>query len=483
MIHVKRTDTLEMPSNAPPEWLYPCYPSRPILLHKLGADVARNVIGYDWQYLNPSRTRDEPTIALSAKRSWAEIDAMLPILWHIRQTRPELRLLVLAQDPLLRDTQNRFPALMEIMQQTVDGLAFPRHDLTSGYKRRKVGSDGGRENVVTHTIRHWLTSTRLLGISRREFNNFQQQGVAGGSLVAMLRNHKPDTPVERRILRANPQARAISIHHGAHPVVRPEQRALPTAPGKGPYADVFLAKSEAESSLVSFQGTPEVVCVGTPKYDPAWLEHLTAMTAEGTERDAVRRFREQHGRCWLFLTRGPENSVMDPGDYDALLSALRTVAQQRPDLGLLVKPHPKEDFHRLRQALPGEEGKNWMFTGLPPYAAAQECDLAIAMWSSVILDAAAARIPVVELYRFRRPNRYLCLSDDGKLSSTHTASGLCRPASGPDDLEQLLGEWEVQGEIHAAWRAQGEVSRRVLGGVAGASLQKASNAVTTARTP
>ena len=434
--------------------------------------------GFEWVSGDPRVRAGAPTLILAIKRSWAEVDAALPVAWQLRRQHPDWRVLAILQDRELHTTRERFPALFGILCDTADAVAVPVHRLGSGYKRRKSRHDGRRESALRHAIRDLATRWRLRGIARRETRALVDAGVLDGESLVLLRNHKPGTPLEQGLLNAAPRMRAVSLHHGAHPVAPAGQRALPDAPGRGPRADVFLAKTADEAGLLRFPGDTAIAVVGTPKYDPAWMQHLAARADAGGEAARVEAF--LRGRqAWLFLTRGPDNSVMDEGDYGELLQALRGVLGRRENVALLVKPHPREDLAALRSTLPGAEGDNWLITGLAPYAAAQRVELTIAMWSSVILDAAAAGTPVIELYRFRRPNRYLArLAEPARLGSTHAALDLCVPTADEAELEAAVEAWEQSGWLAPEWQRRQRGVRALMGGVPGDVLGRAVTAMT-----
>lgn len=423
----------------------------------------------------------QPSMVMTVKRNWAELDAGLPILHAVRLARPRWRIVVIVQEARMQMERDRFPALMRQLQAVADTTVWLRHAPGSARKIKRTLPDGRRVPALTHVAQTLFSAISAPLLGRREHRTIESRTLPRGPVQALLHNHKAETPLERRLRRASPRALRIGFHHGSHPTVPGPDRAAPAQPSRGAPTDLFLAKTKDEADLVHFPGrTPMIRTIGLPKYDGEWLNRLLPTQ---DQLDETEQFRQRHERCWLFLTRGPTNEAMDEGDYSELLSALAKVLQKRPHVGLLVKPHPREDLEALRSVLPGEEGTDWMITDQPPYALARTTELTIAMWSSVILDAAAAGAPVIELYRFRHPSHYLAHLPGRRLGSTHAAMNLCTPARDEAELEAALTAWEEAGWDHATWAPKRDAVRTLIGDRPGDALAHTARVLGTALPP
>lgn len=432
---------------------------------------------FECEKLSPERPASQ-SIVFFVKRNWAELDAGLPMLLACRRARPDWRLIAIFESAWMHQEQARFPALLTQLRSTADVCLWTRHAPASGLKIKRTAAGGSRRSGLVYAAR--VVGWRLWApvVAHSEVRALARVGEPAAPVGAFLHNHKAETPLERRLHRAFPGAVKIGFHHGSHPVVPAGERACEPKPSKGPPTDLFLGKTLDERDLVRFPGSqPDVRAVGFPKYDSEWLRSITASTwNEGPKPTTQKR----HGRRWLFLTRGPVNEAMDPGDYTELLNALADALARRPDVQVLVKPHPREDLEALRAALPGQEGERWHLTNQHPYIAAKEVDLTIAMWSSVILDAAAAGSPVIELYRFRHASHYLAYLPNGRLASTHAATGICEPASNHEELERAIAAWESSGWDDPVWLPKRRAIAGLLGSTPGKALDETRDAIDSA---
>lgn len=421
------------------------------------------------------KAASRPVIVLLVKRNWAELDAGLPVLHAFSRARQDIPRVALFQDARMHQQREQFPALVAQLKRLTDVCVWAHHDPSSSFKLKRNLPSGERQSGIRHASLGAFWRVRAPLLAMRELRLLQHGGLLEAGVCALIRNHKAETPLERCLRKRNPDALKVSFHHGAHPTVAKEERASQPRPGRGAPTDLFLAKTPEEADLVRFPGRqPSVQAVGLLKYDAQWLERITDSSTAGDQDEP----RSAHNRrTWLFLTRGPVNEAMDTADYGRLIEALAKSLIDRPDVRLLVKPHPREDLELLRASLPGREGERWCITHQHPYVAARQAELAIAMWSSVILDAAAADKPVIELYRFRYPNHYLAYLPGGRLGSTHAALGICEPASTHEELENAIKAWEDRGWHHPTWSPKRRAVAALLGSTPGSILQRTTDVI------
>jgi hypothetical protein len=138
--------------------------------------------------------------------------------------------------------------------------------------------------------------------------------------------------------------------------------------------------------------------VGYPGLDTAWLDTLAARRAEDGPLRCLFIIRK-------FLAREQQRPAGHDAyvfDHDEFLRYVRLVAaalsRSDAEIELVVKPHPSNDFRRLRAVFERSGIPRWRITHEPIYAASPRCDLVVSLYSTTLLIPAMAGVPTVLLH-------------------------------------------------------------------------------------
>jgi len=145
------------------------------------------------------------------------------------------------------------------------------------------------------------------------------------------------------------------------------------------------------------------------------------------------------GKKIVFLTtRGPHEAYLTVENYRYLVPLAVEAILARPDVVIMLKPHPREDVADLKALLAGYPPDRVKVTALNTLALASISNVNVSFWSSAVLDSIAAGTPTIEVYRFHKPNGQTVLDADGNIASIYTTLGLSLRAHDRASLTEAL---------------------------------------------
>lgn len=145
------------------------------------------------------------------------------------------------------------------------------------------------------------------------------------------------------------------------------------------------------------------------------------------------------GKKIVFLTtRGPHHLFLSDENYRDLVKQAIEVILSRPDVLIVLKPHPREDIAQLKALIASYPSDRLKLTTLNTLALASISAVTVSFWSSALLDSLAAGTPSIEFHRFHVPLPQTVLDADGQLASLYTTLGLALRASTSEALSAAL---------------------------------------------
>lgn len=175
----------------------------------------------------------------------------------------------------------------------------------------------------------------------------------------------------------------------------------------------------------------EVVPVGIPKFDPAWIARLN-------EHSAHLAPIQRHGAAGtlLFLLMPMGKSSTKEAFCSHVEAVLRLA--HRLKLRLLVKLHPRQsasEIHSVVRKFPGLD-LHWCNTSVLRAAAC--ADIVVSFPSSAVMDAVAAGKPVLEFFDYTGQDYATFVNSAGRTTSIYRKENLVVPINTSEQLETFV---------------------------------------------
>jgi hypothetical protein len=347
-----------------------------------------------------SRPRTDAPVAVALiMRSMGELHCLLPILAQAKQLEPDLRIVVVFRERSMPARLAEDPVYSAILAELGAQLLHLRSLL------RQALADRARIRII-----------------------FKDFGAApAGSLGPVLKRFCPNAA-----LVLFPHAYAIhSISEGP---------AVAYGRGRDEYdqklIDAALLNTHLDVGTWSHR-VPEhaIQVVGATGYTDWWRVILSRHA-----REQLKSVVDAAGdkKIVFLTTRGPHEAYLTDENYRYLVPLAVETILARPDVVIMLKPHPREDVAQLKALLAGYPSDRVKVTALNTLALASISTVNVSFWSSAVLDAIASGTPTIELYRFHRPNGQTVLDADGNIASIYTTLGLSLRAVDRETLAEAL---------------------------------------------
>ena len=355
---------------------------------------------------------DAPHVLLIVFKATSTLDYALPLLWKIKQDRPDANVsvlyCVLNKKRILRKSRYYSQSLAEwgVKEWEFSDFLPRRYFCTKAAWKwlfRASDWDSSHDGILRRLPLAGKASQLL---SRAEGRILRQVMYENA-----LRFLSPDVVLfENRLRTPFPNRKYVYrfLHQTQRKVIL-----LPHAPHHAwrtvftPFDDKGLALPDYAEYWMPFkfertwEALPEqrsqFAYVGYPGLDSQWLDQIGPAPARTTGPL----------RCLYvirnFLSPGEvrtaETSRFRP-DYEEFRRLTDTVARaldQAGDVELIVKPHPSNDFNELKRVFARTGIRNWRITHEPIYALTDKIDCVISLYSTVLFVPAMMGIPVILL--------------------------------------------------------------------------------------
>jgi hypothetical protein len=200
--------------------------------------------------------------------------------------------------------------------------------------------------------------------------------------------------------------------------------------------DVVLLNSELDVDpwLKKFP-MEKIRVVGATGYTDWWAAILRCHG-----REELKSVLEAAGdkKIVFLTTRGPHEVYLTEENYRYLVVQSLEVILRRPDVLIVLKPHPREDIGQLMALIAGYPQDRVKLTALNTLTLASISTVTVSFWSSALLDSLAVGTPSIEFYRYHQAIAYTVLDADGKVASLYTTLGLSLRADTRETLSDAL---------------------------------------------
>jgi len=378
---------------------------------------------------------------------WGELDWILPVCRYIKDNYPQVIISVLFNKHDFGDTIRGNDFLYDLLTHCVDNYYDLGYFLPPLLKRLTdvVRSPAEKDNIVIKIIRY----------ARHKIVNFVYTHLAKGleeKIVALtnpdvlVKNIGTDAPFRRKItsLVRERGGSVVVVSHGADPLLDmfpPSQYEEKSCDG-----DILLCDNYNMSKIYGGTYRLKSAVVGTPRYDSWWIEYLqTRWKQKGCQvkRDSSKQY------TIAFITRGPHRYPLSRETFEYLMYETLRVVFSFPDTYLVIKPHPRQSRIVLEKFLRKYDKSRWQIDSTSILGSASSIDLAISMWSTTILDALAAGIPVIEFFRFEGSDYQWSQEEDGTLTTAYRKLGLVAPANNAEELAFWINRFRQEPDVES----------------------------------
>jgi hypothetical protein len=341
--------------------------------------------------------------------SMGEVDWLLPVLQRLRQRSPETKILASIGDPHLQAElrrsdffRTRLEAVAEVFHGGQDRLGARCQPRDIGLILKTDDPDDGTARALRRRLPHVPVVT-----------------FPSGTAILTLTDD-PDPRVDDYFT-------ALARHTGQDPRqdYGPADLCLATSPHLVPYYRNVMPGSE-------------IRVVGSPRYDRWWVKELLddPTLAGSPEASLAHHF----ATTVLLIARGPHWLYLDENDHHELLAGFAATISRWPNVGALIKPHPRQDPKQLTSWLREQGAEHTLISHRPLLQLAHLADLTVSMFSSGVLDSLRVGTPTVEYYRYhsRQPVLEFRRAADGRLISIYEKLGLVENVATVEGLAHTL---------------------------------------------
>lgn len=348
-------------------------------------------------------------------KNTAALDYAAPLLWKVRQVRPDVSVSVL----YCRLTRHQFLRSGQFYSSLFRAAGIREYDFADFLPMPER-----------------LANPLWRALYRRSERDTDQAGPAGGHrgagsepwerrlsrrarLDAILPALRPDlvlldhTASGAAQLRgafnaymAGGTCRVVLLPHAPH---HAEPVALAPFDRQGDFLPAFCSVWMPFIHERTWEAAPaqrdQFTYVGYPGLDDEWLRHLVGTPPPGTPRAR----RPGPRRCLFVIRRflpagatraaGDNAYVYDHDEFMRYVRLLHTAVQQAPvPIEVVVKPHPSNNFRAVDATLHAAGITNWRISYEPIYSLLADIDLVVSLYSTVFFMPSMAGIPSIVLH-------------------------------------------------------------------------------------
>lgn len=351
--------------------------------------------------------KDSKIILASFDRSWGEIDSYLPILYKLKQRRPNWNIICNFRTKNLMKTIEYNRSLYNRLIEICDYIFYPQYK-TSSVQENESNVKHKTRNVfnkflIGNKIWKFLSKCKRRIKQIKEFaivmNHPLFKFVTKDQVKIILKDHDRETITNKVFQMKFSSALKVIYPHGTNPLytrVNKYKKKLNTK------VDLALMGYENDRKyfLERYNDITEdkLYLAGHARYDDWWKNLII-------DKEAIKETKEysfiKGKRCFAFFTRGINEGYSLPQErFEYLCKAVGDIVLKNNNNKLLIAPHPRQNINSLKRIFDNFPKENWMITSLQALEVAFLSDFVISMWSSVILDSLAMKKPTVEFYKY-----------------------------------------------------------------------------------
>ncbi len=340
-------------------------------------------------------------------KNTAALDYALPVLWALKRAQPEADVSVLycrlSKGEIVRDAGFYSEVLREAgirEYDYADFLPWPLRlgrGLVRGWLARSLRD---RPGAAKDTARreHWR------GILEKRVRKHRLMETLSPDVVLMDHTSAPieDKAFVQAYLKAK-QCPVVLLPHAPHHtgteafVPFSEEQPLPG------YADFWMPFAFDQTWKALPERRDQFFHAGYPGLDSEWLQFCL------NRRPPGKRSEDRPLRCLFVIRRfWPEGRARKPNDNEFIYQyedmrryldvVVKAVQAWSGPIEVIVKPHPSNNRYRVEALMRGTALDHWSVTYEPIYALLPRIDCVVSLYSTVLLVAAMAGIPVALLH-------------------------------------------------------------------------------------
>lgn len=211
----------------------------------------------------------------------------------------------------------------------------------------------------------------------------------------------------------------------------------------------FTCSQNLTDCMATYWKISDCANVGFPRLDRWWVD--TVLSASGEE--VARMNLPPAKQRILWISRQMADSCFDREPWMRIAQGTMRLVQERPDVHLIVKPHPRQSIEQLLEALQPLPQSRWTLWCGSTMSAAQQADVVVSVWSSAILDCLAVGKPVIEYFEYEKESINQAPEASGEISGGWRSNGLAVPADSTREVHRLLDLWNADPN-NEVWRNQ-----------------------------
>ena len=192
----------------------------------------------------------------------------------------------------------------------------------------------------------------------------------------------------------------------------------------------LLAANEITASIYKKNYPNAIIIIsGIPKLREKWIPNK-------------KRIQNLNIKKILFIARGPHHQDLSVESYEKIIEGLLEEVKKFENIQLIIKPHPRYGSKDLVRRLKFNKIKNWKIFEGSIMEITDDIDLAISMWSTLIIDCISIGIPTIEYFIYEcKPDRWL--KEKNEVISGYKKYGLAEHIS---EHKQLKDYFDMSNE-------------------------------------
>lgn len=379
------------------------------------------------------------TILALFHSSWGEVDWILPVLYKLKERDPGIQIFSMFEDDFLYVEKRNNITTSRLLHEVSDDVFFPAR--FSGIP----------------TFASQVTSRDYVNMKQRAVTSALMENLGGRKIDLILRDYAQDYAYQEFVFRFCPDAKIVAYPHGAAVEMLDPARAHED--NYPPFRhDVLMLTNPYCAEL--WRNRPwvgEIRQVGYPCLDEWWMKKLLQESGDGLLEGGVPK---QEDFVILMPTRGIHPDNLEEPTRKNLLEPLVDFIKRRPDIFLIVKPHPRENTRELLRYFSNLPQERWGIWKGSLIEALDQCDLVASFYSGSVLFALAMQKPAIEYFQYPRLLAEFHRETDGTVLSTYRKLGVAIPADTIKQLEDLVDLYRTDPH-NSIWLEQQRAFRKL----------------------
>lgn len=388
------------------------------------------------------------SILVLIQDSWGELDWILPICYHIKNTQPRTEITVLFTKNKIRDVIKDNKIMYSLLARCADRcydfnhfLPLSLRKLTGKFKSPDYGE--GILVKASHYAQHKALETLYQHYNTRIANRI----IKLCNPNILLKDIATDSDFRVKVT-------ALAQANGSRVVVFPHgTEILSDKPWAFDYAnhycagDLMLCSTDNATGVYGKkynlkESDMRTEAVGHPRYDNGWIRFLKKEYNQVGEKPV-----DLAGKYVIaFVTRGRHFQIISEDTLDYIMREALDVVFSYPDTYLIVKPHPRHSSRALEKYLKKYDRTRWRIDATALLCFGGIIDLTISPFSSSILDSLAIGVPVIEFFRFEGSNYKWSTDEEGNIATGYRKHKLVAPANTGEELRTWIERFREEPE-------------------------------------